>query len=312
MSERDGNGRVPLVPAAYLVLTRPGAEGPEVLLQLRRGTGFMDNWWACGAAGHVESGESAITAAVGEAAEELGITIDPADLRPLTMVQRHSLTGLPVEERCDLFFAAERWQGEPRICEPDKSAGLEWFPLDDLPQRVVPHERAVLDRLPTPPAYLARGFDQRLTLVAAVADNGVIGADGGMPWHLPEDLRHFKDVTAGGTMLMGRATWEAIGRPLPGRTSIVLTRDRGWSAPGAIAVHSVAEALTAAPDQELFVIGGGQLYRETIDLADRLELTEIHADPEGDTTFPPIDPGRWVEQSREPRDGFDFVTYVRP
>lgn len=270
----------------------------------------MDGWWGCGAAGHVEAGESALDATVQEAAEELGISVDVADLTALTTVQRHSLTALPNEQRSDMFFACSRWQGEPRVMEPQKNAGVHWFDLADLPDRVVPHERMVLERLPTPPAYLARGFTQSLTLVAALGRNRVIGADGSMPWHLPEDLRHFKETTRGGTMLMGRATWDSIGRPLPGRTSIVLTRDRSWNADGALVAHSLAEALTCAPDEELFVIGGGEIYRETLPLADRLVLTEIDAAPDGDTFFPTLDDG-WVERGRDQRDGFAFVEYQR-
>lgn len=310
MSDRDSSPRVPLVAAAYLVLTREREGRTEVLLQHRSGTGYMDGWWGCGAAGHVEAGESALQAAVGEAREELGITVDPDDLAPLTTVQRHSVTGLPVEQRCDIFFGCTRWQGSPRIREPELTDGLDWFALDDLPDRVVPHERLVLDALPDPPAFLTRGFDQRLTLVAAMGRNRVIGADGTMPWHLPEDLEHFKRTTAGGTLLMGRTTWDSIGRPLPGRTSIVLTRDPDWRADGAIAVRSLAEAVTAAPDRELFVIGGGQIYRQTIDLADRLVLTLIDAEFQGDTTFPEFG-SPWTESSREQRDGFAFVDYRR-
>lgn len=310
---RDAAPRVPLVPASYLILTREQDGRREVLLQRRRGTGFMDDWWACGAAGHVEAGESATEAVIGEAHEELGIEIAAQDVTPVTMLQRHSLTRLPVEQRADLFFACDRWRGEPTVREPAKSAGIEWFPLDDLPERLVPHERQVLTAYARGdvPAYLDRGFAQSLTLVAALGANRVIGADGGMPWHLPEDLKHFKKTTLGGTMIMGRATWAAIGRALPWRTTIVLTRDREWQPEGALVAHSLAEALTCSPDEELFVVGGGQIYRDTIDLASRLVLTEIDAEPDGDTTFPEFSPRDWREVARDPRDGFAFVTYVR-
>lgn len=310
---RDVAPRVPLVPASYLVLTRERDGHCEVLLQLRQGTGFMDGWWACGAAGHVEAGESPFDAVVGEAREELGIEVSADDVVPLTTLQRHSLTRLPIEQRADFFFACTQWRGVPRVMEPDKSAGLQWFSLGALPERLVPHERQVLATYATGsvPAVLQRGFDQSLTLVAALGHNRVIGADGSMPWHLPEDLKHFKATTLGGTMIMGRSTWDAIGRPLPGRTTIVLTRDPAWSADGALVAHSLAEALTSAPDDELFVVGGGQIYRETIDLASRLVLTEVDAEPAGDTTFPEIDLRQWQEVSREPRDGFAFVTYAR-
>lgn len=311
--DREAPTRVPLVPASYVVLTREVAGRTEVALQRRRGTGFMDGWWACAAAGHVEAGESAAAAAIAEAREELGITVAREDLEPLTTVQRHSLTGLPREQRADMFFRVRRWSGEPSLQEPDKAAELVWFPLDDLPEQVVPHELMVLEavRAGRVPAYLERGFRQRLTLVAAMGTNRVIGADGDMPWHLSEDLKRFKALTVGGTMIMGRGTWDSIGRALPRRTTIVITHDRVWAAPGALVAHSLAEALTAAPDDEVLVVGGGQIYAQTIGLADRLELTLIDQAPEGDTVFPEVDPAVWREKVREPRDGFAWVTYAR-
>ncbi|MGQ0572785.1 MAG: NUDIX domain-containing protein [Pseudonocardia sp.] len=132
-----------LVPAAYVFLLRDG----QVLLQLRSGTGFRDGHWAAGAAGHVELGESVFAAAAREAAEELGVRIDVADLEPLTVVHRRQPTGQPVDERVDFFFACRRWSGEPRLMESAKSAGLCWFGLDALPDPVVPHEKLVLDAL---------------------------------------------------------------------------------------------------------------------------------------------------------------------
>ncbi|KNX39228.1 diacylglycerol kinase [Luteipulveratus halotolerans] len=158
---------------------------------------------------------------------------------------------------------------------------------------------------------MQRGFEQRLTLVAAMGTNRVIGADGDMPWHLSDDLKRFKALTTGGTMIMGRGTWDSIGRALPGRTTVVVTRDRTWSAPGAVVAHSLAEALAGAPDGELFVVGGGEIYAQTIDLADRLELTLVDQAPEGETVFPEVDPARWHETAREQRDGFAWVTYER-
>jgi 8-oxo-dGTP diphosphatase len=140
--------RFRVVPAAYVMLLRPGRTGgDEVLLQRRQNTGFMDGHWACAAAGHVEAGESVLAAAVREAAEELGVTVSPADLQPITAMHRTQGTGDPVDERVDFFFGCRSWRGEPRVLEPTKSAGLGWFALDALPDPVVPHERAVFDRL---------------------------------------------------------------------------------------------------------------------------------------------------------------------
>lgn len=303
-------GRIPLTAAAYAVITREGERGQEALLQLRRGTGYMDGWWACGAAGHLEDAQPPGEALAQEAREELGITIEDAE--PLTTVQRSNSLG-PLEQRADFFFHVTRWTGEPTLLEPDKAAGLHWFPLDALPDQVVPHERLVLEALREGhvPPFVERGHDQRLTLVAALGSNGAIGVDGGMPWHLPEDLAHFKAVTMGGVMIMGRRTWDSIGRALPGRTTIVVTSDRGWSAPGALVVHALHEAISVAGPGEVFVAGGGEIYRQTIDLASRLELTEVDAAPGAEVFFPDIDPGTWREVARTPREGFDFVTYER-
>jgi dihydrofolate reductase len=131
-----------------------------------------------------------------------------------------------------------------------------------------------------------------------MAHNQVIGRDNGLPWgRLPEDLKHFKAVTLGKPVLMGRKTYESIGKPLPGRTNFVLTRDRSWKADGVIAVHSLNEALTG---DALSGIGGAQIYRLLLPLASRIYLTRIDADVPGDTVFPPIDYSQWVQtQSRD-------------
>lgn len=139
--------RYRVVPASYVLLLRGTGERTEVLLQLRAGTGFMDGHWAAAAAGHVEAGEDAAAAAVREAHEELGVTVDPADLVPLTAVHRTRRNGNPVDERVDFFFTCRRWAGEPRRAEDGKTAGLGWFALADLPADTVPHERAVLEAL---------------------------------------------------------------------------------------------------------------------------------------------------------------------
>jgi dihydrofolate reductase len=159
-----------------------------------------------------------------------------------------------------------------------------------------------------------------ITLVAAVARNGVIGSDGGLPWHLPADLKHFKAVTLGHPMIMGRRTFESIGRVLPGRRTIVVTRDPAWSAPPGVTVaRSVDEAIEVAAtgpepetgDRAIMVVGGGEIYRQTLHRADRLEITHVEADVAGDTSFPTIDPALWRVSSREDADGYAFVSYVR-
>ena len=134
-----------------------------------------------------------------------------------------------------------------------------------------------------------------------MAANRVIGANGALPWHLPEDLRRFRAVTMGHHLIMGRSTFESIGRPLPGRTSIVLTRDPGASFPGALVAHSLPEAIACADgDPEVFVIGGEQVFRAALPIADRILLTEIRLEVDGDTVFPDTDLGAWTVVSSEP------------
>ena len=156
---------------------------------------------------------------------------------------------------------------------------------------------------------------QELAAIAAVADNGVIGAGGAIPWRIPGDLPRLKRLTMGHHLVMGRRTFESLGRPLPGRTNIVLTRDRDWSAPGAVPVHSLDEALAVAaakdPRATVWIFGGGEIYRVAWERLTRLELTLVHHSPAGDTTFPAIDPARWAETFREAHEGFEYVTYRR-
>jgi 8-oxo-dGTP pyrophosphatase MutT (NUDIX family) len=157
--------RYRVVPAAYVYLRRrdenSGAE--QVLLQLRQNTGYRDGFWAAAAAGHVEAGESVLRAAHREVAEELGLTISPDDLTPVTAMHRTQGNGDPIDERADFFFTCRHWSGEPRLLEPHKAAALDWFALDALPDQVVPHELFVLTTLrdgSAVPAVLAYGFDQ--------------------------------------------------------------------------------------------------------------------------------------------------------
>ena len=154
-----------------------------------------------------------------------------------------------------------------------------------------------------------------VTLVAAIARNGVIGADGGIPWHLPDDQRRFKELTIGHVLVMGRVTYESIGRPLPGRTTVVVTRSAGWSAgdDGVLVAPSVAEALALAAtvDEEVFVVGGTRVYEEALPFADRLELTWVDAEPEGDARFPAVDWAAWREVTREEHEGWSAVSYAR-
>ena len=152
----------------------------------------------------------------------------------------------------------------------------------------------------------------QVTLIAAVARNGVIGNGPDIPWHLPEDFTYFKRTTMGHVLVMGRLTFESIGRSLPGRRTIVVTRNRYWQQADVEVAHSFAEALAlAGPADEVFVCGGGEIYAEAMPWAHRLLITEVDQSPEGDVRFPEIDPSQWREVAREDREGFSWVTYER-
>jgi dihydrofolate reductase len=139
-----------------------------------------------------------------------------------------------------------------------------------------------------------------ISLVVAAADNDVIGRDGGLPWRLPADLRHFRELTMGKPIVMGRLTWESIGRPLPGRQNIVMTRQSAYAAEGADVVATAEEAVAAAGGaDEIMVIGGAQVYAEFLPRAGRIYLTRVHAEPAGDVRFPPVDEAEWRETSRD-------------
>ena len=158
----------------------------------------------------------------------------------------------------------------------------------------------------------------RITLVVARARNGIIGRDGGLPWRISADLKRFKALTMGSAMIMGRRTFDSLPGLLPGRRHIVLTRDKAWSKPGAEVAHSVEEALRMAGDEPVSIIGGAEIFDLFLPVADRMELTEVLADVDGDTIMAdPRDRGGWIETAREkrPAEGeapaFDFVTLER-
>ncbi len=159
-----------------------------------------------------------------------------------------------------------------------------------------------------------------IVLVAALARNRVIGVDGDLPWRLPDDLKRFKAITLGKPMIMGRKTFESIGRALPGRRTIVVTRDPAWTAEGVETAGSLDEALSVAASgatDEIVIAGGGEIYAQALPRADRLRLTLVDLAPEGDARFPEVDPAEWREIAREPhpasdgRPAFVFVDYAR-
>ena len=156
---------------------------------------------------------------------------------------------------------------------------------------------------------------RRIALIAAMTEDRVIGRNGTIPWDLPEDRRHFRELTMGHPVIMGRKTFESIGRLLPGRTTIILSRQRDFRAEECLVVHDLNAALMAASaNSEIFICGGGELYREALPRAVRLYLTMVHIPVDGDTFFPEIPAGEFVEVERRAGNGlipFDFVTLER-
>ncbi|HEX4877312.1 MAG TPA: type 3 dihydrofolate reductase [Chitinophagaceae bacterium] len=160
-----------------------------------------------------------------------------------------------------------------------------------------------------------------ISLVVAAATNNAIGKDGKMPWHLPNDLKHFKNVTWGMPVIMGRKTFDSLGKALPGRKNIVITRQQGWKADNTVVVKNIEDALFVAKEsdaKEVMVIGGGEIYKALFERASRIYLTRVHTDPEADTFFPAIDPQHWylVSQKNHEADeknsfNYSFQTWER-
>ncbi len=158
-----------------------------------------------------------------------------------------------------------------------------------------------------------------ISIIAAMAENRVIGVHNTLPWRLPADLKHFRKLTTGHHVIMGRRNYESIGKPLPDRTNIVITHNPNYRAPGCLVVHSIEEALAIAnSDPEIFVIGGAEIYRQALDSADRLYLTLVHAHVDGDTYFPEFNGSHWQEVGRERHEAdernryaYTFLVYAR-
>jgi len=155
-----------------------------------------------------------------------------------------------------------------------------------------------------------------ISIVVAMSSNSLIGREGGLPWRLSEDLKHFKSITMGKPIVMGRLTYESIGRPLPGRENIILTRDPEYKAEGCTIIHQLDQMKSSASDaDELMIIGGAQLYLETLPMANKLFVTEVHAELDGDTFFPDLDRSQWREIERQrfkadEKNDFDFSFVV--
>lgn len=155
-----------------------------------------------------------------------------------------------------------------------------------------------------------------IAIIAAVAKNGVIGDKNNLPWYLPEDLKRFKEITAGKTVLMGRKTFESIiarlGKPLPNRLNVVVTRNTSYQVPvGAVVEADIHSAFKNHASGDIFIIGGGEIYKQTIDLADTLYITHIDKEIQGDVSFPKIDSRKWKLESEEKHEGYSFAIYKR-
>jgi dihydrofolate reductase len=157
----------------------------------------------------------------------------------------------------------------------------------------------------------------QVSLIVAVAKNGVIGCNNTLPWHLPEDLKHFRALTTGHHIIMGRKTYESLGRLLPGRTTVIVTRNADYQLEGALIAHSLEEAIDlSSSDTEAFVIGGAELYKQALACVDKLYVTEVDLTPAGDAYFPPVDAAQWQMSAREAHISaqglaFDYVCYQR-
>lgn len=154
-----------------------------------------------------------------------------------------------------------------------------------------------------------------ISLIAAISENSCIGKNGELPWHIPEDLAHFKELTLNHSVIMGRKTWESLPerfRPLPNRTNIVITRQANYVVPSGVLVYgSLSEMLQHHQHDELFIIGGAEIYAQSLPLGQKLYITHVHQTVDGDTFFPLIDPSRWKESAREDHPEFSWVTYQR-
>jgi dihydrofolate reductase len=157
-----------------------------------------------------------------------------------------------------------------------------------------------------------------ISMIAAVAENGVIGKDNDLPWYLPDDLKYFKNTTKGHYILMGRKCYESFGKPLPNRTNVVITRNDNYNDDGITVVHSLEEGLELAKqggETEVFICGGSQIYAPGMDMADKIYLTRVHASVDGDVYFPPMDEGKWKlvsseKHSKDEKHAYDFTFLV--
>ena len=151
-----------------------------------------------------------------------------------------------------------------------------------------------------------------ISIVVAVSENGVIGVDNKLPWYIPEDLKNFKKITEGGTVIMGRKTYQSIGKPLPNRVNIIISRNKSLKIPGCLVVNSIEEAIKKSEKNKgTFIIGGGEIYKKSLKFVDNVYLTKVHTEIKGDTTFPELEPKIWSLVSEKPKEGFSYLIFKK-
>lgn len=206
-------------------------------------------------------------------------------------------------------FMGKKWENE----QLDKLKAKQQKRIDELQKRVD-------QSMPLPEVPVKKPQkNQTLTLIAAAAENDALGKDNGLVWHLPDDFKRFKKLTTSHHIIMGRKTFETFPEPLPNRIHVVITRDKNYKKFGAVVVHSLKEALELAKkDDQPFIIGGGEIYKQSLEYADKIELTRVHAEVSADTFFPHIDDHKWkvINEEHHPKDekhehAFTYLTYVR-
>lgn len=207
-------------------------------------------------------------------------------------------------------FMGKKWENE----QLDKLKAKQQKRIDEL-QTQVDKEMPLPEVKTQKPPHK----DQTVTIIAAASENDALGKDNGLPWHLPDDFKRFKKLTTGHHIIMGRKTFETFPEPLPNRVHVVVTRDKSYKKFGAVVVHSLREALELAKnDDQPFIIGGGEIYKQSLEYADKIELTRVHGDVTADTFFPHIDENKWdlVNEEHHPKDdkhdyAFTYLTYLR-
>ncbi|MEX0997493.1 MAG: dihydrofolate reductase [Flavobacteriaceae bacterium] len=210
-------------------------------------------------------------------------------------------------------FMGKKWENE----QLDKLKAKQQKRIDELQKQV--KKEMPLPNEPAPIQAPKQTKNQTITLIAAASENDALGKDNALVWHLPDDFKRFKKLTTGHHIIMGRKTFESFPEPLPNRIHVVITRDKTYKKFGAIVVHSIEEALELAKqDDQPFIIGGGEIYKQSLEYADKIELTRVHSEFSADTFFPQLDENKWelINEVHHPKDGkhefaFTYLTYTR-